>query len=490
MELLRYVIILLWADHVFAGKYHNRYSPRPQRYHQHRSKRMVRYPRCHKGKTLLEVLVVDGSGAPVSNADITIIDDKSFFKKDISSGNFQTDNSGIAKFFVVGCEAKLIISKNSNQISMKTRNMEETNEQTNSQTNHQVNLSNNPTARKREIVVLDGARDAEMRMNQREIISLVKEVLAMSDPLGPPDLPSGSDPCLCGLANRAKRIIGGRKTEMHEYPWQVAIFYADPSLENQLQHRLHCGGSVIADQWILTAAHCLYDGDDAIIDDRLLTVVLGVHDLSKLNLEESVLSTTDEDKHLIMKISNSVEHGVNIVDDFDFALLKLESPIDWTSYPNIRPICLPDSVDTSSDGKKAIVTGWGNMAISVADTVKFPDQLREVTVKVISNRKCQRLYKKGDASFDKNLITDDMICAGVATGGKDICQGDIGGPLITTADDNDGVTPGQNYHQIGVASWEYNCGIAEFPGVYARVTSVLDWIETETMGSFNSCPRM
>ena len=65
-----------------------------------------------------------------------------------------------------------------------------------------------------------------------------------------------------------------------------------------------------------------------------------------------------------------------------------------------------------------------------------------------------------------------MLCANVVGGGKDSCQGDSGGPLVTASGGN-GVTPGQNYVQIGVVSWGIGCGVANYPGVYARYYALI-----------------
>ena len=116
-------------------------------------------------------------------------------------------------------------------------------------------------------------------------------------------------------------------------------------------------------------------------------------------------------------------------------------------------------------GAKAVVAGWGALAPHPnTTTIKQPYKLQDITVTVIPNDEC------GD--YPKGEITDKMLCA--HSPGKDACQGDSGGPLVTEVNGR--------YTLIGVVSWGYGCALPEYPGVYARVTSVLDWIKDVTHG--------
>merc|ERR1719187_11532 len=126
------------------------------------------------------------------------------------------------------------------------------------------------------------------------------------------------------------------------------------------------------------------------------------------------------------------------------------------------------------------VTGWGALYSGGG----APKELQEVDVKVMSNAKCDIMYK----NLDKKLhpmyqITKNMICAAeeYGNGEKDSCQGDSGGPLIT---ERQGVRVNgkQQYEQIGVVSFGEGCADARYPGVYARVTEQLDWIKENRKG--------
>jgi len=261
-----------------------------------------------------------------------------------------------------------------------------------------------------------------------------------------------AEDCKCGLAQRRSRIIGGSETEVNEYPWMVALFHWG---------RVHCGGALINNQWVLTAAHC--------IEKDGMEVVLGAHNL-KSNFPKSIR----------MKATNIIKHPQNN-DVYDVALLKLERPIDFSKHEHIRPICLPTDDSKTYEDNTATVTGWG----TIAPRVFGNDRLKEATVKVFSNEQCGVLYSQ---SRYRIAIKDSHICAGLVRKAQGSCRGDSGGPLITSGK-GDGVTPGQNYEHIGVVSFgELACTNPDFPGVYARTTKVLSWIKENTVGS-TTCPR-
>ena len=264
--------------------------------------------------------------------------------------------------------------------------------------------------------------------------------------------------CKCGLAKRAIRIVGGSTTEVNEYPWQIGLSYKTNS-------RVFCGGTLISDQWILTAAHCTR-GDAA----SKLKVVLGEHDTN---------SNTETNSTIYLGVAKIVEHPYYsaYTYNYDFSLVKLKSKVDFVANPNIRPVCLPTSTSKDYAGEFAITTGWGAKSYGGSSS----SILREVRVKVMSNKDCKA------SSYSSNMIKDQMICAGVQGGGKDACQGDSGGPLISL-ESGAGATPTQHYSLIGVVSWGYDCARPNYPGVYARTSTVLDWIESNISGS-GTCPR-
>jgi secreted trypsin-like serine protease len=204
---------------------------------------------------------------------------------------------------------------------------------------------------------------------------------------------------------------------------------------------------LVDEAWVLTAAHCV-DG----ASPEQIEVIVGIHDLTANEGERIALS------QIIMHPSYT-SFGY----DFDVALLRLAKPAQLTN--TVKTIGLIGSGDQSLHGPGIIatVTGWGTRAFGVAD---YPDVLYEVGVAIVSNQVCNAAY---EPSYYPGVITQNMICAGFAEGGKDSCQGDSGGPLV--------VPDGQNgWLQVGIVSWGIGCGEPGLPGVYARVSALHNWI--------------
>ena len=155
--------------------------------------------------------------------------------------------------------------------------------------------------------------------------------------------------------------------------------------------------------------------------------------------------------------------------DFDIALLKLQSKLDLSARPTQvgasplqqpRAICLPPmgSYLRTYSNKKAIIAGWGLPAVDAEGT---PQILQKLEVNVFSPAKCK--------GFFAHRVNRRMMCAGHAEGGKDSCSGDSGGPLVF--EDKPKV-----WTQIGSVSWGDGCGEEGYPGVYFRTTEGVQWI--------------
>ncbi len=163
--------------------------------------------------------------------------------------------------------------------------------------------------------------------------------------------------------------------------------------------------------------------------------------------------------------------------DYDFALIKIRQPITFTDYPAVRPVCLPDNEKSDSylEGLSGTVSGWG--VTNPENPTKQANQLQRVLVKILSTSKCEILYQ------DTSKVTDTMMCASGAHATHfgqlgdfaDACYGDSGGPF----------TVRQQGREVleGVISWGRSCGQPQWPGVYAKVGRVLNWIRQETQDS-------
>merc|ERR1711936_155247 len=261
-------------------------------------------------------------------------------------------------------------------------------------------------------------------------------LLSTSPTTAPAPAPSSS--CRCGQANPVSKIEGGVSTEAHEYPWQVGLLHSRSSSTP------FCGGSLISSQEVLTAAHC---------GTNIGWVVLGEHDLTKEDGEQKVrvCSTTLHPHYNQGKIDN------------DFAILRLCSPVSFSR--DVSTVCLPSSSSNNYDNVQAIASGWGTLSSGGSQ----PSILMEVSLDTMSNNECTN-----NNNYSGQQITANMICAGRA--GKDACQGDSGGPLVTR--ENNG-----GFSLIGGVSWGIGCGSAGYPGVYARVTSQLAWIQGNIQGT-------
>jgi len=266
--------------------------------------------------------------------------------------------------------------------------------------------------------------------------------------------------CKCGLAKRVSRIVGGQEAEINEYPWQAGLV-------TKFHSRPWCGGSLVNSKWVLTAAHCTQGESKDTIQ-----ILLGDHKITINSQPDLTQLRFDVDR--IRKHQSYDKYTT----DYDFSLIKLTTAVDFAAHPDIRPVCLPPDTTNDYSGVTATVTGWG----TTSSGGSRPDYLMEVDVGVISNEQCGNDY-----GYGPDWITDTMLCAAVPGGGKDSCQGDSGGPLVYTS--GDGVTAGQNYDLIGVVSWGIGCADADHPGVYARVTNQLSWIQNYVAKDGEYCPR-
>ncbi len=224
-------------------------------------------------------------------------------------------------------------------------------------------------------------------------------------------------------------IVGGQNAPDGVFTYQVSI---------QTTSGFHfCGGSVIDEEWILTAAHC-------VVSERA----------NQLRVETGILRLSENGQRLgVSQIIVHPSYNSN-TSDYDIALLRLSSP---TSAPPVAIMDAASESTWSAAGTMAAVSGWG----SLSSNGSSPDALQYVEVPITSNSECNSAYGGG--------ITARMMCAGyIGQGGRDSCQGDSGGPLVV--DENGRLV------QTGVVSWGYGCADARYPGVYTRLSQFENWI--------------
>ncbi len=229
------------------------------------------------------------------------------------------------------------------------------------------------------------------------------------------------------------RIVGGVEAALGEFTSIVSL---------QASSRHFCGGSLIRSNWVLTAAHCVrYLPSE-------LKIVAGLHGLNDQNGTEAFLAK---------KIIIHPDYEKELQADFDFALIQLDSdslfePIEFNS----SEIGIP-----SEEGALVATTaGWGYRK----EGGGLSNTLMKVQVPLVNSSRCEVAYP--------GKISDRMICAGLDKGGKDSCQGDSGGPLIDTSSKTKNTL-------IGLVSWGEGCARPKKYGVYSKVNSASDWIETQ-----------
>ena len=233
---------------------------------------------------------------------------------------------------------------------------------------------------------------------------------------------------------QAQSIVGGSAANIADFPWQVS-----------LQSGGHfCGGSILNQSWILTAAHC-------------------VEGTSASSLRVRAGATTWSTGGQLRAVSRVIVHPSYNGDEtrgFDIALLQLSSPLSYTT--TVQPIRLvtaqEDAQGATAASTVATVSGWG----ATREGGRGSSTLLAVSIPIVSNAQAAQLYR---IPMPASVLTAGLV----GQGGADSCQGDSGGPLV--------VQSAAGPRQAGVVSWGFGCGRAQYPGVYTRVSSYQSWLE-------------
>jgi len=248
----------------------------------------------------------------------------------------------------------------------------------------------------------------------------------------------------CGIEGPPSkdRIVGGFEAEPNQWPWQVALF---------VDNAWFCGGSLISENYVLTAAHCV---DGASYYD----IMAGAHNVRESSEPNRVEITSFNGWYHPQWDPNTLSN--------DIALIELPSPITFNDY--IKPSCLPSVGDTADPNELVTATGWGkpsDNAGGISPVLRMVEDLP-----IITNSECNAIY---------GIVGDGVVCIDT-TGGKGTCNGDSGGPLNMKFDVKDGAA-GQKWKQIGVVSFGASAGCeVGYPAGFSRTEYYRDWLCSET----------
>lgn len=290
-------------------------------------------------------------------------------------------------------------------------------------------------------------------------------------------------------ADSAGRVIGGEEAAEGAWPWQVALLIAG---QPQTADAQFCGGSMVLDTWVLTAAHCIHMQDpNGVYRDlapRAISVLVGTNEIA-------------EGKGDAVPVEAIYRHpgyeGTEF--DNDIALIKL------ARAPNVpyQTIKVPDAEFgdlLDQPGVRTVVTGWG-----LIEGAKRTDMMRQAEIQMLSRDQCNQVMLEGRAkaaaeglsyaakafglkeneaekvwqeliTYVREPMTENMICSGTFGGGKGSCSGDSGGPLVVPLEDG-------TFIQAGIVSWglsnqaTHSClETAQF-SAYTRVSNYLPWLD-------------
>ncbi|XP_071082648.1 clotting factor C-like isoform X1 [Haliotis cracherodii] len=261
-------------------------------------------------------------------------------------------------------------------------------------------------------------------------------------------------------------ISGGTESKSEDWPWHVVVMKKTPWKE----WRHVCGGCLLGDAWVITAAHCVTEDQTTNpLDISDIVVKFGVTHINDSNGDQLIQSKG------ITKIYVNDNYSSRTYDS-DIALLKLKKSV--TVNARVQPACL--SKQQTSRGNqtnrsdqilpRSVVTGFGKVA-----NTEYSQTLRSAELNVEpNNRQCEKVLSKDGVN---NRVTRNMFCADNVAENKHPCAGDSGGPLVRQSSHGQ-----RRWYLEGIVSWasERPCQGRSSYSVFTKVDMFLDWIEETT----------
>jgi len=238
------------------------------------------------------------------------------------------------------------------------------------------------------------------------------------------------------------RIINGADVEEGEQAGVVGILLADVT---DMYDAQFCGGTLIADEWVLTAAHCTFDMELSPFSARDLDVVIGSRQLQN-GMGERIA------------VDRIIRHQAFDFNTYynDIALLHLSVAVE----ADMVALAI-DSDEVDMTIAVGTVMGWG-----VTEDGYGATSLRQADLPIVSQKSCAAFYAE-----QGYIVGESMVCAGYKTGGIDACAGDSGGPLMIWDNELD------RWTQVGIVSAGAGCAEPGYYGLYTNLTDFADWIE-------------
>jgi len=284
-----------------------------------------------------------------------------------------------------------------------------------------------------------------------------------------------------------KKVYGGQDAPPGSFPYQVSLILADAKKGEEFNYHF-CGGSLIADTWVLTAGHCV-TADGQVVDPKGVNAYIG-----STNFKNG-------DRIAVKSVYRHPSYNADFTDN-DVALIKLErAPRKEVKFTKINLVDSAKDAGLESPGTDLTIVGWGTTEKgSLSNTLKF------TSVKMVDRAECNtNILENRAATLDDSLagifrsfrivatdkmkevratilnsagqlVNENMICAGDPNPAPDApfvhdtCQGDSGGPLVAKS--------GDKPVQVGIVSWGEGCGIPKLHGVYTRLGKFVDWVKS------------